>query len=217
MTERHDEFAADNAVNTAAKPKILSAKKCFEGAIFSVEERQISLPGLAKNSSSSEETAENIVIRRQIVSHSPCVVMLVHDCKDDKYFIEREYRAGPNDFVYGLVAGLIDENESIETAMFRELAEETGIEPDLTEDGCADVQIDYVGDFYSSEGFTDELAHIAVIHLRSWHKIERKLDKDEHVDVFKVDWQTLRKTKIMSSNNFIAIQAEEIRRLKEKI
>ena len=45
MTERHDEFAADNAVNTAAKPKILSAKKCFEGAIFSVEERQISLPG----------------------------------------------------------------------------------------------------------------------------------------------------------------------------
>ena len=29
MTERHDEFAADNDVNTAAKPKILSAKKMF--------------------------------------------------------------------------------------------------------------------------------------------------------------------------------------------
>ncbi|MFR7425539.1 MAG: hypothetical protein ACLUUF_00990 [Bifidobacterium pullorum] len=41
--------------------------------------------------------------------HAPCVVMLVHDCvRDDRYLIEREYRAGLDRFTYGLPAGLID-------------------------------------------------------------------------------------------------------------
>lgn len=45
-------------------------------------------------------------------------------------------------------------------AALRELAEETGVVPDRDTMG-----VDFVGDFYSSEGMTDELAHIMVLHL----------------------------------------------------
>lgn len=44
-------------------------------------------------------------------------------------------------------------------AALRELAEETGVVPDRDTMG-----VDFVGDFYSSEGMTDELAHIMVLH-----------------------------------------------------
>ena len=69
------------------------------------------------------------MIRRQVMRHAPCVVMLVHDCANDLYLIEREYRIGCDAFAYGLPAGLIDGGEDVEEAALRELREETGVEP----------------------------------------------------------------------------------------
>lgn len=90
--------------------------------------------------------------------------MLVHDCANDLYLIEREYRIGCDAFAYGLPAGLIDGGEDVEEAALRELREETGVEP-AGRDG---VEFDHVGQFYSSEGMTDELANIMVLHLHAW-------------------------------------------------
>ena len=148
------------------------------------------------------------MIRRQVMRHAPCVVMLVHDCANDLYLIEREYRIGCDAFAYGLPAGLIDGGEDVEEAALRELREETGVEP-AGRDG---VEFDHVGQFYSSEGMTDELANIMVLHLHAWHPVERHFDGDEHVESAWVSWQRLRGTRITASNSMIAILHEQIRR-----
>ena len=148
------------------------------------------------------------VIRRQVMRHAPCVVMLVHDCANDRYLIEREYRIGCDAFAYGLPAGLIDGGEDVEEAALRELREETGVEPT----GHDGIEFDHVGQFYSSEGMTDELANIMVLHLHAWHPVERHFDGDEHVESAWISWQRLRDTRITASNSMIAILHEQIRR-----
>lgn len=77
----------------------------------------------------------------QVMRHAPCVVMLVHDCANDRYLIEREYRVGCDAFAYGLPAGLIDGGEDAEQAALRELREETGVEPT----GHDGIEFDHVG------------------------------------------------------------------------
>lgn len=137
--------------------------------------------------------------------------MLVHDLKRDLYLIEREYRVGSDMFAYGLPAGLIDDGEDVEQAALRELVEETGVRPIRGDD----MAFDHVGEFYSSEGMTDELAHIMIIHLGSWQSVERHFDADEHVESAWITWEQLRRTRITASNSMIAIQYEQIRRMKE--
>ena len=44
---------------------------------------------------------------------------------------------------------------------------------------------------YSSEGMSDELAHIMVLHLDRWHTVPRHLDADEHVWSAWVTWDEL--------------------------
>ena len=149
------------------------------------------------------------MIRRQVMRHAPCVVMLVHDCANDLYLIEREYRIGCDAFAYGLPAGLIDGGEDVEEAALRELREETGVEP-AGRDG---VEFDHVGQFYSSEGMTDELAHIMVLHLGPFRREQRHFDADEHVESAWIPWSDLAATRITSSNSMIAIQHEALRRL----
>ena len=75
------------------------------------------------------------------------------------------------------------------------------------------MRIDQVTDCYSSEGMTDELAHIMVIHLDGFQQGERHFDADEHVESAWVSWPDLLATHITASNSIIAIQHEQIRRL----
>ena len=47
--------------------------------------------------------------------------------KDDKLLLLREFRMGVNRYVYNLCAGMIEEGESLEECIKRELYEETGL------------------------------------------------------------------------------------------
>lgn len=194
---------SSDGVDMTKPVTVLSSEHVYQGAIFGVEDMRIALP---------MRDGGQTVIRRQVMRHAPCVVMLVHDCAEDRYLIEREYRIGCDEFAYGLPAGLIDAGENVDAAAFRELREETGVEPD-DENGC---DIDHVGQFYSSEGMTDELANIMVLHLRHWHATKRHFDGDEHVESAWVSWERLRETHITASNSMIAILHEQIRRMQQK-
>lgn len=182
---------------------IMRSSRCvYTGAIFSVDDCEI---GLIKTDGSCE------TIRRQILRHAPAVVMLVHDTVRDLYLVEREYRAGSNQYAYGLPAGLIDADESVEHAALRELQEETGVHPE------GNSSIETVGSFFSSEGMTDELAHVLIIRIDSWTQSSRNWDADEHVASAWVNWHDLLQLPIQSSNSVIAIQAEKIHRLRSLI
>lgn len=194
---------SSDGVDMTKPVTVLSSEHVYQGAIFGVEDMRIAL---------QMRDGGQTVIRRQVMRHAPCVVMLVHDCAEDRYLIEREYRIGCDAFAYGLPAGLIDAGENVDAAAFRELREETGVEPD-DENGC---DIDHVGQFYSSEGMTDELANIMVLHLRHWHATKRHFDGDEHVESAWVSWEQLRETHITASNSMIAILHEQIRRMQQK-
>lgn len=194
---------SSDGVDMTKPVTVLSSEHVYQGAIFGVEDMRIALP---------MRDGGQTVIRRQVMRHAPCVVMLVHDCAEDRYLIEREYRIGCDAFAYGLPAGLIDADENVDAAAFRELREETGVEPD-DENGC---DIDHVGQFYSSEGMTDELANIMVLHLCHWHATKRHFDGDEHVESAWVSWEQLRETHITASNSMIAILHEQIRRMQQK-
>jgi ADP-ribose pyrophosphatase len=144
----HKLNASSDGIDMDVPAKVISSETVYTGRIFHVDDMRIAL---------TDKQGKEHEIGRQVLRHAPCVVMLVHDMSTDRYLIEREYRAGSDMFAYGLPAGLMDEGEDIMDAALRELAEETGVVPDRDTMG-----VDFVGDFYSSEGMTDELAHIMV-------------------------------------------------------
>lgn len=192
MTER--------ALDMSRPPVVVSDDVVYRGAVFRVDDMRIDLPA---------RDGGAVRIRRQITRHSPCVVMLVHDTPSDRYLVEREYRAGSGIYAYGLPAGLIEPGEEPVAAALRELAEETGVVP---EPGAC--RVERAADCYSSEGMSDELAHIMVLHLDAWRQEPRHFDADEYVESFWTDWQTLRDLPVTASNSIIAIQHEAIRRLR---
>ena len=211
MANSTDTADTENAPDTsdrirhgAFSAKVIRRKELFTGPIFKVERLNVQLEGIAG-------TADDLI------THSPCVVMLVHDVPGDRYLLQYEYRVGAGRFVPGIPAGFIDEGESPEEAMLREIREEAGIIPAEASGSAASYSIDHAGAFYSSEGMTNELAHIAVIHLYQWEQSEQHLDAQEYIRGAWVDWDTLLGSGITASNSTIAVQHEMIRRLKMKI
>lgn len=108
---------SSDGVDMTRPATVLSREHVYQGAIFGVEDMRIAL---------QTRDGGQTVIRRQVMRHAPCVVMLVHDCAQDLYLVEREYRVGCDAFAYGLPAGLIDDGEDVDAAALRELREETG-------------------------------------------------------------------------------------------
>ena len=79
---------------------------------------------------------------------SQAVVLIVFDEKHEKILLNKEFRMATGQYVYGSVAGLIEDNETIEDAAKRELKEETGL--DLVK------IIDILNPSYTATGVSNE-------------------------------------------------------------
>lgn len=199
------------------EPREIRSHEVFSGPIFTILDKLIELPQV-------DGSVERI--RRQLIHHDPCVVMLVHDLASDTYLLTREYRVGAGRYVHGLPAGFMDRGETPVQAALRELHEETGLVPGDKEsttspagppEGLAKDAgfIDPGPGVYSSLGMSDEFGHIMVIHLSRWHKENRHFDPGEHIQSTWVTWEELVDAGIQDSKAVVAIQHEAIRRLQE--
>lgn len=83
-----------------------------------------------ENKAGKEKTYE-IVSRKELnsiadIGSQPSGVSIIAT-KDDRLLLLREFRMGVNKFIYNLCAGMLEEQESIEECIKRELYEETGL------------------------------------------------------------------------------------------
>lgn len=185
-------------LDMSVTPRIVSSTDVFSGPIFTVKDVRIAL---------RTTDGKDVTIRRQLIDHAPAVILLPHDTKRDLYLVEKEYRVGRNGYVMGLPAGLIDKGENPRHAMLRELREETSVVAD-------DYDVIEAAHCYSSEGMTNEMAYTYVLDLHAWHYEQQDLDPDEYVSYRWVDWDELTTCGIREAHSFIAIQCEQMRRMR---
>lgn len=206
----------EGTINMSLPPREVSSHLVFSGPVFSVYDKVIEL---------FRTDGRVDRIRRQLIKHDPCVVMLVHDAGRDSYLLTREYRVGAGSYVNGLPAGFIDAGESPEQAALRELREETGVVPGSGVRGQSpdtrlpvlppeDGQIERVLEVYSSLGMSDELGYIMVIHLSAWHQEQTQFDPGEYLQSAWVTWDQLIEADVKDAKAVVAIQHEAIRRVR---
>ena len=96
--------------------------------------------------------------------------------------MERQYRYPVGETVYEIPAGKLDsKQEDIYLAARRELREETGISAE---------SMDYLGPFYPTCAYSDEVIHIFL--ARGLEYGERRTDEDEFLSVAMVPLDTVK-------------------------
>ena len=99
---------------TPKKPiaQILNSEIVYQGPVFGVRRDQVLEPGGLRTT-------------REVITHSGSVVVLPV-LPDKKIVLIRQYRHATRQYLWELVAGRMDEGESVKEAAARELLEETG-------------------------------------------------------------------------------------------
>jgi ADP-ribose pyrophosphatase len=122
-------------------------------------------PGLAEETLSSKVIFEGRAVKlridtvrtadgrrstREIVEHADCIGVVAVD-DDDNVLMVKQYRLAAGKELLEIPAGGIDDGEEAETAVIREMQEETGFRPQRVERLCG---------FYLSPGFCSEFLHL---------------------------------------------------------
>ncbi|HEY6506600.1 MAG TPA: NUDIX hydrolase, partial [Vicinamibacterales bacterium] len=108
----------------------------YQGRVFTVQVESITLPG-------------GHPLEAEIIRHPGSVVIVPVD-DNGSVVLVRQYRHAVGRHVWELPAGSLKPGESVEGAAVRECHEETGLIPD---------RLDYLGAYYPTPGYCDELMH----------------------------------------------------------
>src|SRR5262250_853612 len=92
--------------------KILSSEMIYEGKVFGVRKDEVQEPN-------------GVRATRVVITHPGSVVVLPV-LKDGRILMIEQYRHATRQYLWELVAGRIDEGETVKEAAARELREETG-------------------------------------------------------------------------------------------
>lgn len=93
---------------------------------------------------------------RSVLKVSNTVAAIIKDTVKNKYIFVEQFRAGAEGVMVEIVAGSIEEGETHEQALKREIMEETGYKVD---------HINHVRDFYLSPGRTTELMSVFYVEV----------------------------------------------------
>ncbi len=117
--------------------KTLESRTIFEGRAIKVRVDTVITPAGRKTS-------------REIVEHSNCVAIVAID-EEDNVLLESQFRKPVERELLEIPAGGIEEGESPEAAVKRELREEVGYLPK---------RVELLGGFYSSPGYSSEYLYL---------------------------------------------------------
>lgn len=90
----------------------------------------------------------SVQMDREVLRMGNSVSAIIKDTVKNKYIFVSQYRPGADGEMVEIVAGKVDEGETPEESIKREIMEETGYKVDF---------IKHVNDFYTSPGRTDEI------------------------------------------------------------
>ena len=137
----------------------LSSTKVFEGCLLHVFKDDILLPN-GKNGT------------REYIKHLGAVAVVAMD-KDGNIVLEKQYRYPFHKELLEIPAGKLDyKGEDTLEAAKRELREETGISAD---------KFEYLGPFYPTVAYSDEVIHMYLATGLSFG--QRELDDDESINL----------------------------------
>lgn len=121
----------------------------------------------------------------EYLDHHHAVAVLILDANEEKTLLVNQYRPGNRGNLYEVPAGLIDEDENPEEAMFREVLEETGYsKEDL------DLIYSYPKPLLISPGYTTENLNFFIVKLKSNEILPKEQALDEGEDLF-TEWVNL--------------------------
>ena len=140
--------------------KEISKKLAYNGRRIKVEELEY-LNG------------DKLIYREHVKAGSASVILPITE--NDEVIMIRETRTPIGKLVTSLPAGMIEEGEEAEKAAIRELEEETGYKAE---------RIEFLREYYSSIGYTDEKVKIYL--ATNMKKTQQHLDEEEDIEVVKI-------------------------------
>jgi ADP-ribose pyrophosphatase len=139
-------------------PRVVGSRELFEGKVISLRVDEV-------------EMAPARIVEREVVEHRGAVVFAAMD-EDERVYLVRQYRHAIGKELLEFPAGGLEVGEDPHETAERELAEELGF---------AAREWTYLGSFYSSPGFANELLHAYL--ARGLSEKRGAPDEDEQLEV----------------------------------
>lgn len=154
------------------KETVIKSIPLYDGKIVKLSRNLVELPN------------ETLAFR-EVVKHKQgvCIIPVLND----EIIFVKQYRSGAEKVLLELPAGIVDENETPLDAAIRELQEEIKY---------SSTKITYLGAYYSSPGFTDELVHLYLAEELFPSSLE--LDEDEFIELSKYNKKQI--NRLLTSN-----------------
>lgn len=135
---------------------------------------------------------------REQFERGHAVAALVYDTVQQVYILTKQFRIGSESELIEVVAGMIDEGETPEASIKREIEEEIGHHVD---------KLEYLHTFYSSPGGTTEKVTLYYAEVSAQHAAGGgNAHENEHIELVKLTAQELDELETPDAKTIIAQQ-----------
>ena len=127
----------------------------------------------------------------------PAVIVLVTDGSGERGIFVKQYRTGSKSHIWECPAGVIEDYQTPEDAVYAELRQEIGLEKQDI------LRIEKVREVYSSVGWTNEIKHLYVVYVNSSVQLkEQQLDEGEALTY---EWKTFEEIEQSTENQIMPV------------
>lgn len=166
------------------KEEILSTQDIFDGRLIHLKVHTVKLP----------DGKESI---REIIYHQGAVAIVAVD-DEQQVLLVKQFRLGAGQVTYEIPAGLLEPGEDPQSAIVRELREETGYRP---------LNIESMGGIYLAPGYSTEYIHLYYASGYKYAPLEQ--DEDEFVEAIRIPFtqalSMIDKGEIIEAKSIVAL------------